>query len=91
MPISNLAIQRRRLNELKALGYKNPEPYTFDSYTKFIILMESFTTQHAKVLNEVGFYVEEIQAAKSGMIGIVTKNAIERTQPIKYKVKEIQN
>jgi hypothetical protein len=100
LPISNLAIQRRRLNELKKLGFKDPQPDTFDSCTDFSFPVEKFTTQDAMRLNQIQFYVNDIQAFGgmrlgerfAGMSVSVHKDAIERKQPFKkQKLGGIQN
>lgn len=99
MPISNLAIQRRRLNELKKLGFKDPQPDTFSSCTDFYFAVDKFSTHDAMRLNQLEFYVNEIQAYGghrfgdrfAGMSVSVHKDAVEKKQLRKQTIGGIQN
>lgn len=99
MPISNLMIQRRRLNELKKLGFKEPRPFEDDSYTDFTFPVEIFTTQDTIKLANIQFYVVDLQTYTGSRFGErfagmgvhVHKDPIEKRATQKPKLGVIQN
>jgi len=80
MPISNLSIQRRRINELKRLGYK-AEPTEFDNHTRFCFPAIELSGLICGRLNQAGFHIEDIYGDKNGLFITVTKEAEEKKQP----------
>jgi hypothetical protein len=79
LPISNLAIQRRRINELKRLGYK-AEPTEFNNYTKFGFQAVELNGLICGRLKQAGFYIDTVEGDQYGLFVIVTKEAEERKQ-----------
>ena len=80
MPISNLSIQRRRINELKKLGYK-AEPTEYDNITRFSFMARELNGHLCGLLKQAGFYIDSVDGDNQGLFVIVTKEAVERKQP----------
>jgi len=91
MPISNLSIQRRRINELKKLGFKEIQPEGFDNYTDFTFSVEKFTNEDTLRLARMEFYVNSIETFSgtrsgerfAGMVASVHKDPIEKKRLFK--------
>ena len=64
MPISNLAIQRRRLNELKRLGYQ-AEPLDYHNYKEFFFFTKTITTEAIETMNKFGFVITNMSGGKA--------------------------
>ncbi len=79
MPISNLSIQRRRINELKKLGYK-AEPTEYDNITKFSFNTIELNGHLCQLLTQAGFFIDSVYGDHQGLFVVVTKDAVERKQ-----------
>ena len=68
MPVSNLMIQRRRINELKALGYTDAEPMEYKSYTEFFFTTKEITAYNCEQLKAAGFRIDHMDGDRNGRI-----------------------
>lgn len=102
MPITNLAIQRRRLHELYQLIYEreleilsvelSTAAHYYDQrtygYEFFVIHARKLTPQNVKKIQDAGFKVERVKATNEHSLTIdVYKSPTEEEKPTKVNKK----
>jgi len=87
MPISNLAIQRKRMNELKRLGFEDVVPHFPDSIDHFQIHKSLVSHADLEELKDNGFTVILVAAdrLRNRVVLNVAKEPIEKRKTILLK------